>query len=168
MTTLYFYKDDYIDNPRDTEGSNKVVRLWYDERARYADEEIHDDQCLGLVAERLIVRRLLGIDKLDMAYMSKASRAKPFGTDTPMLAELLMPGAFIAMALVPLSPQGVRIIEDLDCVIALSSKPLWNLCGIISAFLNIIFPSQGKLTVLTYSSLFLGMVFIPMLKSDLS
>ena len=132
MMPFYFYRDDYINNPRDTEGSNKVVRLWYDERARYADEEMHDDQCLGLVAERLIVRRLLGIDKLDMVYMSKASRAKPFGTDTPMLAELLMPGVFIAMALVPLSPQGAHgrpIIARLYCVAGLANPHVLPLEG---------------------------------------
>ena len=132
MTTFHFYRDDYINNPRDTEGSNKVVRLWYDERARYADEEMHDDQCLGLVAERLIVRRLLGIDKLDMVYMSKASRAKPFGTDTPMLAELLMPGVFIAMALVPLSPQGAHgrpIVARLYCVAGLANPHVLPLEG---------------------------------------
>ena len=125
MTTFYFYRDDYIDNPRDTEGSNKVVRLWYDERVRYAAEDIPDDQCMGLVAERLIVRHLLGLEKLDMMYMPKASRAKPFGADTPMLAELLMPGTFIAMALVPLSPQGSQgrpIVARLYCVAGLSNR----------------------------------------------
>ena len=101
MMQLFLYRDDYIENPRDTEGSNKVVRRWYDERVRYADEDIPDDQCMGLGAERVTVRRLLGIETLDMAYMSKASRAQPFGPDAPMLAELLMPGTFIAMALVP-------------------------------------------------------------------
>ena len=125
MHDLYLYRDDYVDNPRDTEGSNKVVRLWYDERVRYADEDIPDDRCLGLVAERLIVRRLLGIEALDLAYMSKASRAKPFGPDTPMLAELLMPGTFIAMALIPLSPQGQQghpIVARLYCVAGLSIR----------------------------------------------
>ena len=132
MMPFYFYRDDYINNPRDTEGSNKVVRLWYDERARYADEEMHDDQCLGLVAERLIVRRLLGIDKLDMAYMPKVSRAKPFGADAPMLAELLMPGSFIAMALVPLSPQGAHgrpIIARLYCVAGFANPHVLPLEG---------------------------------------
>ncbi len=125
MSTLYLYRDDYIENPRDTEGSNKVARLWYDERVRYADEDISDDQCMGIVAERLIVRRLLGMEKLDMAYMSKASRAKPFGSDAPMLAELLMPGTFIAMALIPLSPQGSQgrpIVARLYCVSGLSDR----------------------------------------------
>ena len=106
MTTLYFYKDDYSENPRDTEGSNKVVRLWYDERVRYADEDITDSQCMGIVAERLIVRRLLGLEALDMTYLPKAAHAKPFGRESPILAELLMPGVFIAMALIPLSPPG--------------------------------------------------------------
>ena len=133
MSTLYLYRDDYIENPRDAEGSNKVVRLWYDERVRYADEEITDDQCMGLVAERLIVRRLLGIEKLDMAYMSKASQAKPFGLDAPMLAELMTPGTFIAMALFPLSPQGMKgmpIMARLYCVSGLSNRFVVPLVGV--------------------------------------
>ena len=124
MFPLSFYKDDYIENPRDTEGSNKVVRLWYDERVRYANEDILDDQCMRIVAERLMVRHLLGIGALDMTYMPKASLAKPFGQGTPMLAELLMPGTFIAMALVPLSPkgsQGKPIVARLYCVAGLSN-----------------------------------------------
>lgn len=132
LTTLYLYRDDYAYSPRETEWSEKVVRFWYDEKVRYADEEMHDDQCLGLVAERLIVRRLLGIDKLDMAYMPKVSRAKPFGADAPMLAELLMPGVFIAMALVPLSPQGAHgrpIIARLYCVSGLANRRVLPLEG---------------------------------------
>lgn len=132
LTTLYLYRDDYAYSPRETEWSEKVVRFWYDEKVRYADEEMHDDQCLGLVAERLIVRRLLGIDKLDMAYMPKVSRAKPFGADAPMLAELLMPGSFIAMALVPLSPQGAHgrpIIARLYCVSGLANRRVLPLEG---------------------------------------
>ena len=125
MSTLYLYRDDYIENPRDTEDTNKVVRLWYDERVRYADEDIHDDRCLGIVAERLVVRRLLGIDALDMAYISKASCARPFGAVAPMLAELLQPGTFVAMALIPLSPQGAQgrpIVARLYCVAGLSNR----------------------------------------------
>lgn len=125
MTTLYFYKDDYIENPRDTEGSNKVVRLWYDERVRYADEDITDSQCMGIVAERLIVRRILGLEALDMTYLPKAAHAKPFGRESPILAELLMPGVFIAMALVPLSPtgpQGRPIMARLYCASGLQKR----------------------------------------------
>ena len=125
MASLCFYKDDYIDNPRDTEGSNKVVRLWYDERVRYANEEIPDGQCMRLVAERLMVRHLLGIDALEMAYMAKASRSRPFGVNTPMLAELLMPGTFFAMGLVPLSPPGAHgrpIVARLYCVSGLANR----------------------------------------------
>lgn len=132
MSRLYFYREDYRDFPRDTERSNKVVRLWYDERVRYADEDIPDGQCMGLVAERLIVRRLLGMEKLDMAYMPKASLAKPFGANTPMLAELLMPGTFIAMALVPLSPQGSHgrpIVARLYCVAGLPNRYIVPLDG---------------------------------------
>ena len=136
MAMLYFYKDDFIDNPRDTEGSNKVVRLWYDERVRYADEDIPDNQCMGVIAERLIVRYLLGLEKLDLAYMPKASRAKPFGLGTPMLAELLMPGTFIAMALVPLSPQGAQgkpIVARLYCISGLSNRYVVPLDGMDEA-----------------------------------
>ena len=119
MTTLYLYKDDYADSPRETEWSEKVVRHWYDERVRYADEDIADSQCMGIVAERLIVRRLLGLDSLDMMYLPKAAHAKPFGHESPILAELLMPGVFVAMALIPLSPpgrQGRPIMARLYCV----------------------------------------------------
>ena len=119
MTTLYLYKDDYADSPRETEWSEKVVRHWYDERVRYADEDIADSQCMVIVAERLIVRRLLGLDSLDMMYLPKAAHAKPFGHESPILAELLMPGVFVAMALIPLSPpgrQGRPIMARLYCV----------------------------------------------------
>lgn len=132
MTALFFHRDDYIDNPRATEGSNKVIRLWYDERVRYANEDIPDDQCMRLVAERLMVRHLLGIDALDMAYMAKASRSRPFGVNTPMLAELLMPGTFFAMALVPLSPLGVRgrpVVARLYCVSGLANPHVLALEG---------------------------------------
>ncbi len=154
MTTLYFYKDDYIENPRDTEGSNKVVRLWYDERVRYADEDITDSQCMGIVAERLIVRRLLGLEALDMTYLPKTAHAKPFGHASPILAELLMPSVFIAMALIPLSPpgqQGRPIMARLYCVSGLPNRYRialdgneetalqgfsWFLAGVPQALLN--------------------------------
>lgn len=139
MTILYFYKDDYIDNPRDTEGSNKVVRLWYDERVRYANEDIPDEQCMRLVAERLMVRHLLGIDALDMAYMAKASRSRPFGVNTPMLAELLMPGTFFAMAHVPLSPPGTHgrpVVARLYCVAGLANRHILPLEGMDEASLQ--------------------------------
>ena len=139
MSSLYFYRDDYIENHRDTEGSNKVVRLWYDERVRYANEDIPDDQCMRLVAERLMVRHLLGIDALDMAYMAKASRSRPFGVNTPMLAELLMPGTFFAMALVPLSPPGAHgrpIVARLYCVSGLANRHLLPLEGMDEASLQ--------------------------------
>ena len=132
MALLCFYKDDYVENPRDTEGSNKVVRLWYDERVRYANEDIPDEQCMRLVAERLMVRHLLGLDALDMSYMSKASRSRPFGLDTPMLAELLMPGIFFAMALVPLSPPGTHgrpVVVRLYCVSGLANPHVLALEG---------------------------------------
>ena len=132
MAPLYFYKDDYIDNPRDTEGSNKVVRLWYDERVRYANEDIPDDQCMRLVAERLMVRHLLGIGALDMVYMPKVSLSRPFGLNTPMLAELLMPGTFFAMALVPLSPPGAHgrpVVARLYCVSGLANPHVLALEG---------------------------------------
>ena len=132
MSSLYFYKDDYIENPRDTEGSNKVVRLWYDERVRYVNEDIPDEQCMRLVAERLMVRHLLGIGDLDMAYMPKASRSRPFGLNTPMLAELLLPGTFFAMALVPLSPSGSHgrpIVARLYCVSGLANPHVLALEG---------------------------------------
>ena len=125
MTTLYLYKDDYADSPRETEWSEKVVRLWYDERVRYADEDITDSQCMGIVAERLIVRRLLGLEALDMTYLPKTAHAKPFGHASPILAELLMPGVFIAMALIPLSPpgqQGRPIMARLYCVSGLPNR----------------------------------------------
>ena len=139
MYSLFFYKDDYIENPRDTEGSNKVIRLWYDERVRYANEDIPDDQCMRLVAERLMVRHLLGIDALDMAYMAKTSQSRPFGVNTPMLAELLMPGTFFAMALVPLSPPGTHgrpVVARLYCVAGLANRHILLLEGMDEASLQ--------------------------------
>ena len=92
---------------------------------RYADEDITDSQCMGIVAERLIVRRLLGLEALDMTYLPKTAHAKPFGHASPILAELLMPGVFIAMALIPLSPpgqQGRPIMARLYCVSGLPNR----------------------------------------------
>ena len=53
---------------------------------------------MRIVTERLRVHRHLGFEALDRAHMPKTSRVKPFGPDTPMLAELLMTGTFVAMA----------------------------------------------------------------------
>lgn len=125
MTTLYLYRDDYVASPRETEWSEIVVRLWYDDRVRYAEEDIADSQCMGIVAERLIVRHILGLDALDKTYLPKAALAKPFGHESPILAELLMPGVFIAMALIPLSPprrQGRPIMARLYCVSGLANR----------------------------------------------
>jgi len=119
MSLYYFYRDDFTDYPRDTEDSRKVVRLWYDDRAVFAREVIADEQCLRIVAERLLVRRLLGIGAQDLVYLSQTSQVEPFGSGTPKLSELISPAAFVAMALIPLSPtsgQGSPVLARLYCV----------------------------------------------------
>ena len=53
---LYFYEDDFKEDPRGSEFSEKVVSSWLNKRRRYAVEDIDDPRCLRLVAERLLVR----------------------------------------------------------------------------------------------------------------
>ena len=49
---LYFYEDDFKEDPRGSEFSEKVVSSWLNKRRRYAVEDIDDPRCLRLVAER--------------------------------------------------------------------------------------------------------------------
>lgn len=42
MDELRFYEDDFKENPRDSERSDKVVRSWMNQRTRYAVEDIAD------------------------------------------------------------------------------------------------------------------------------
>jgi len=89
---------------RDTEDSRTVVRYWYNQQAKYALENIDDIQCLRIVAERLLVRRLLGFEGLDADYEEQVANVNVFGDGTPRYSELMAPEVFVAMAFVPLTP----------------------------------------------------------------
>lgn len=117
--SIYFYENDFTENPRDSEPSAKVVRSWMNCRVRYAVEDIADPRCLRIVAERLLVRRILGLGGLDAAYAEHVASVRVFGGDSPSFVELTHPHAFVAMAFVPLTPkdkEGSPCLARLYCV----------------------------------------------------
>lgn len=120
MDVLLLYQNDFQYNPRETERSLNVVNHWYSSQVRYAQEDLPvDSPCLRLIAERLVVRRILGIESLDSDYINKVSRIEVFGKGSPIYSELMLPNVFVAMALVPLSPcrEGVSpCLARLYCV----------------------------------------------------
>lgn len=119
MKELFLYTNDYKYNVRDTECSRTVVNSWFDECVRYAEEKISDHGCLKLVAERLVVRHLLGMKNLDAWDLNCVARIQPFGDDGPLVAELMLPNVFCAMAFFPLTPantKGNPILARLYCV----------------------------------------------------
>ena len=66
MEVLSLYQNDFQYNPRETERSLYVVNHWYNPQVRYEYEDLpHDSPCLRIIAERLIVRRILGIETFD-------------------------------------------------------------------------------------------------------
>lgn len=119
MKELFLYTNDYKYNVRDTECSRTVVNSWFDECVRYAEEKISDHGCLKLVAERLVVRHLLGMKNLDAWDLNCVARIQPFGDDGPLVAELMLPNVFYAMAFFPLTPantKGNPTLARLYCV----------------------------------------------------
>lgn len=121
----YFFGDDFFDNFRDTESSKDVVRWWYPNQMRYLLESVDNPDCLRLIAERLLVRRLLGVDALEAEWFPKVKDVAPFGAGTPSLQELFSPQAFYAFAFVPVSPrdnQGEPLLMRLYCVRGLSQR----------------------------------------------
>lgn len=122
---LYFYEDDFKENPRDSEFSEKVVSSWLNKRRRYAVEDIDDPRCLRLVAERLLVRRVLGMEKLDAGYVKRVEDVKVFGADGPSFRELSGSEVFVAMAFFPVTPpdhdkKGVPHLARLYCASGLA------------------------------------------------
>lgn len=103
---LYFYQDDFKENPRESELSKKVIRSWLNDRVHYAVEDMADPRCLRIVAERLLVRRIIGIDRLDAEYADRVADVAVFAPHGLTFKELVMPQVFVAMAFVPLAPDG--------------------------------------------------------------
>ena len=126
MEELALYKNDFKYNFRETERSLNVINHWYNPRVRYMYEDLpQDSPCLRLIAERLVVRRILGIVTLDSEYINKVSRVEVFGEGSPIYSELMLPNVFIAMALVPLSPcrdGGRPCLARLYCVGGLTTR----------------------------------------------
>lgn len=126
MEELALYKNDFKYNFRETERSLNVINHWYNPRVRYMYEDLpHDSTCLRLIAERLVVRRILGIETLDLEYVNKVSRVEVFGEGSPIYSELMLPNVFVAMALVPLSPcrdGGRPCLARLYCVGGLTMR----------------------------------------------
>ena len=134
MDELRFYEDDFKENPRDSERSDKVVHSWMNRRARYAVEDIADTRCLRIVAERLVVRRIiLGLGGLDAAYVDRVASIGVFGPDSPSYADLAKPHVFVAMAFVPLTPaegeDGNPCLARLYCVGGLCERHELPLAG---------------------------------------
>lgn len=126
MTLLRFHRDDYRESPRRFESSEKVVRYWFDGRVVYdVETAVADEDCLGIIAERIVLRRLLGIDGGEKKHVPYVLDARPFGEDGPKCAELLLSDVFVAMAFVPLTPpdsRGRPILARLYCVNGLSKR----------------------------------------------
>ena len=126
MTLLRFHRDDYKESPRRSESSEKVVRYWFDGRVVYdVETAVADEDCLGIIAERIVLRRLLGIDGGEKKHVPYVLDAKPFGGDGPKCAELLLSDVFVAMAFVPLTPpdsRGRPVVARLYCVSGLSNR----------------------------------------------
>ncbi len=134
MDELRFYEDDFKENPRDSERSDKVVRSWMNQRTRYAVEDIADSRCLRIVAERLVVRRIiLGLSGLDTAYLNRVASVGVFGPGSPSYADLAQPHVFVAMAFVPLTPaegeDGNPCLARLYCVGGLRERHKLPLAG---------------------------------------
>ena len=123
---LKLYHDDFRESPRRSESSEKVVRYWFDGRIVYdVETAVTEDDCLGIIAERIILRRSLGIDGGEKKNIPYVLDAKPFGEDGPKCAELLLFDVFVAMAFVPLTPpdsRGRPILARLYCVSGLSKR----------------------------------------------
>lgn len=139
--SLYFYEDDFREDPRDSEFSEKVVSSWLNKRRRYAVEDIDDPRCLRLVAERLLVRRVLGMEKLDAGYVKRVEDVKVFGADGPSFRELSAPEVFVAMAFFPVTPpdhdkKGVPHLARLYCANGLADCHKLKLDGMDSPALK--------------------------------
>lgn len=123
---LKLYKDRLKDAPRRCELSEEVVSYWLRGKCEYELETDVPDQWHGdIVAERIVLRRLLGIDGGEKKHVPYVLDAKPFGGDGPKCAELLLADVFAAMAFVPLTPpdsRGRPILARLYCVNGLSKR----------------------------------------------
>lgn len=134
---LYSYRDDYSLNPRFSEDSRRVVRSWQNPRVVYAVEPSIDAPLYWkAVAERILVRRLLGYGALEDGQLPLAAHARVFGETGPELVELLAPYVSFAMAYVPLTPLGETgrpYLARLYCVKGLGHRHAPSLDGMDEA-----------------------------------
>ena len=126
MTRLRYFQNSYCDDPRPCERTEDVVRYWFDRSAVYEVEpDVSDKTCRQIVAERVLVRSLLGLADLEKEHAQLVRAECPWGFDGPLLAELLETSVFAAMALVPLTPLGESghpVLSRLYCVRGLSKR----------------------------------------------
>ena len=126
MTVVRYYEETFREEPRETEPTESVVDFWFDRSLRYAIEpEVQDDRCRAIVAERVLARSLLGFGDMERPHLELLNGVSPFGSGGPMLSELLSSDAFVAMALVPLTPTGGNgrpCLARLYCVSGLKDR----------------------------------------------
>ena len=126
MTRLHYFRDSFGDDPRSCERTEDVVRYWFDRSAVYEIEpDVSDKTCRQIVAERVLVRTLLGMADLEKEHAQLVCAECPWGPDGPPLAELLETSVFAAMALVPLTPLGKSgrpVLARLYCVRGLGKR----------------------------------------------
>lgn len=123
--SILFYKHDFRVNPRRSESSEKVVRFWANEKTVYdVESEVKDsDWCRGIVGERILFRKILGLSELEEHHVPLVRDAHPFGDANPTVEELMSPKVTMGVAFVPLSPEGGEarpIFARLYCVKGLS------------------------------------------------
>lgn len=110
------------DAPDLSEGTDIVIRYWFNPTVRYENEFQEASGCEAYcrrTSERVFVRNLLGLSDLEKDHAQSLAEKYPFGTDGPTLASLLSPSVFAAMALVPITPlgnSGNPILARLYCV----------------------------------------------------
>lgn len=121
---MRLYKDNLKgdETPDLSEGSDDVIRYWFNPTVRYENEFQEASGCEAYcrrTSERVFVRNLLGLSDLEKDHAQSLAEKYPFGTDGPTLASLLSPSVFAAMALVPITPlgnSGNPILARLYCV----------------------------------------------------
>lgn len=123
---MKLYYDDFANAPRRCEASEKVAFLWLKDRVQYdVESDVSDAAFRGIVAERIVLRRMLGLGSLERLHVPYVLDAQPFGAEGPKLAEFILPNVFAAMAFVPLTPLGGTgrpVLARLYCVRGLSRR----------------------------------------------
>lgn len=119
--SLFFYKHDFhLNPPRRSESSKTVVHYWANRKVVYeVESEVKDPDCRGIVGERILFRKILGLSELEEHQVPLVRDAHPFGDANPMVEELMSPKVTMGVAFVPLPPEGGEakpILARLYCV----------------------------------------------------